>query len=111
VRAVRADGIERIPLPNHVDQSDRIEDSPALDGLGYPLALVEWHDAWFDHEQLAIEERRADYIVRTVGFLIDRSPKIVSVAQELLPDGEGFRAVTHIPAAVVERIVRIGPAS
>ena len=56
-----------------------------------------------------IEDRRADYLVRTVGFLIDEGPGVVSVAQELLPDGEGFRAVTHIPAAVVERIVRIGP--
>jgi hypothetical protein len=31
----------------------------------------------------------------------------VSLAQEILPDGEGFRAVTHIPLAIVERVVRL----
>jgi hypothetical protein len=79
------------------------------EGAGvYPLAMVEWHDAWFDLDQLAIEDRRTDYLVRTVGFLIDEGPGVLSLAQELLPDGEGFRAVTHIPAAVIERVVRIG---
>jgi hypothetical protein len=39
-----------------------------------------------------------------VGFLVRRGPRFVSVAQELLPDGDGFRAVTHIPVAVVETI-------
>lgn len=107
--AMPVDGIERIPRLNHTDPNERIDDATAVDSADHPLALVEWHDAWFDHDQLTTEDRRADYLVRTVGFLIDRGPKVVSVAQELLPDGDGFRAVTHIPAAVVERIVRIGP--
>jgi len=110
VQALRVDGVERIPLSKRVELSDRIDDAPAFDGSGYPLALVEWQDAWFDHDQRSIEDRRDDYLVRTVGFLIDQGPGVISVAQELLPDGEGFRAVTHIPAAVVQRIVRIGPA-
>jgi hypothetical protein len=42
--------------------------------------------------------------VSTVGFLVRRGPRFVSVAQEILPDGDGFRAVTHIPVAVVEKI-------
>ena len=84
-------------------------DGPPAAARDYPLALVEWQDAWFDVDQLTVEDRRPDYLVRTVGFLIDDGPRVVSLAQELLPDGEGFRAVTHIPAAVVERIVRIGP--
>ena len=29
------------------------------------------------------------------------------MAQEILPDGDGFRAVTHIPVAVVETIVAL----
>ena len=33
----------------------------------------------------------------------------MSLAQELLPDGEGLRAVTHIPLPIVERIVLLGP--
>lgn len=105
MQALRVDGLERMPLVNR----DASDEAPALAGVGYPLALVEWHDAWFDHDQLTTEDRRADYLVRTVGFLIDEGPRVISVAHELLPDGEGFRAVTHVPVAVVERIVPIGP--
>jgi hypothetical protein len=109
VQALRVDDIESFPRLNRTDPNDRVDDAASLDDVDHPLALVEWHDAWFDHDQRAIEDRRADYLVRTVGFLIDEGPRIVSVAQELLPDGEGFRAVTHIPVAVIERIVWIGP--
>jgi hypothetical protein len=109
VQALRVDDIEHFPWLNHTDPSERIDDADSLDGVGHPLALVEWHDAWFDHDQRTIEDRRADYLVRTVGFLIDEGTRIISVAQEILPDGEGFRAVPHIPVAVIERIVWIGP--
>ena len=109
MQALRVNGIDRFPCLNHTDPSERLDDVAALVGVEYLLALVEWHDAWFDHDQPTIGDRRADYLVRTVGFLIDEGPRVVSLAQEVLPDGEGFRAVTHIPAAVVERIVRIGP--
>lgn len=104
------DDIESFPPLNHSDPNERIDDAASLDDVDYhPLALVEWLDAWFDHDQRTIEDRRADDLVRTVGFLVDQGPRIVSIAQELLPDGEGFRAVTHIPVAVIERIVWIGP--
>ena len=73
----------------------------------HPLALVEWHDAWFDLEQEGPEDCRADYLVRTVGFLVREGPRFVSLAQEILPDGEGLRAVTHIPLEIVERMVRL----
>ena len=71
---------------------------------GCPLVLVTWRDAWFDFDEPDPEDVRADYLVRTVGFLVRRGPRFVSVAQEILPDGDGFRAVTHIPVAVVETI-------
>jgi hypothetical protein len=73
----------------------------------HPLALVEWHDAWFDLEQEGPEDCRPDYLVRTVGFLVREGPRFVSLAQEILPDCEGFRAVTHIPLPIVERMVRL----
>lgn len=106
VQALQVNGAERI---------ERLEVPKTLGGViesevrGYPLAMVEWQDAWFDLDQHSVDDRRVDYLVRTVGFLIDERPSVVSLAQELLPDGEGFRAVTHIPTAVIERIVRIGP--
>ena len=68
------------------------------------LVLVTWRDAFFDFEQKSSDERRPDYLVHTIGFLVTDGPTFISLAQEVLPDGEGFRAVTHIPLAVVERI-------
>lgn len=75
----------------------------------YPLALVEWHDAWFDLDLEGPEDRRPDYLVRTVGFLVREGPRFVSLAQEILPDGEGLRAVTHIPLPIVERVIPLHP--
>ena len=72
--------------------------------LGYPLVLVTWHDAWFDFDQTSPDDCRSDYLVRTVGFLVNESPRVISIAQELLPDGDGFRAVTHIPASVIDSV-------
>jgi hypothetical protein len=74
-----------------------------------PLVLVEWHDAWFDFDLPGVDERRPDYLVRTVGFLVAEDPRFISLAQEVLPEGEGFRAVTHIPVAIVERIQSLSP--
>ncbi len=73
----------------------------------YPLVLVEWQDAWFDLDLELPEDRRRDYVVRTVGFLVVDGPRFVSVAQEILPEGEGFRAVTHIPVQIVDRMTRL----
>lgn len=70
----------------------------------FPLVLVTWRDAWFDFDEPDPEGARADYLVHTVGFLVRKASRFVSVAQEMLPDGDGFRAVTHIPVAVVETI-------
>jgi hypothetical protein len=73
--------------------------------LEHPLALVIWRDAFFDFDQSDPDDVRPDYLVHTVGFLLAQGPKFVSLAQEVLPDGDGFRAVTHIPLSIVERIV------
>lgn len=69
------------------------------------LVLVTWRDAWFDFDQADPEETRADYLVRTVGFLVRRGPRFVSIAQEALPDEDGFRAITHVPVEIVVSIV------
>jgi hypothetical protein len=66
----------------------------------YHLLAVTWRDAWFDFDG---NSERDDYLVRTVGFLVKDGPRFLSLAQEMLPDGDGFRAVTHIPVAVVEK--------
>jgi len=75
--------------------------------LEHPTVLVIWRDAFFDFDQSDAEDIRPDYLVHTVGFLVAEGPRFVSLAQEILPDGDGFRAVTHIPMSIVERVERL----
>jgi hypothetical protein len=77
----------------------------------FPLVLVTWHDAWFDFEESDPKDCRPDYLVRTVGFLVNEGPRFLSIAQEVLPDGDGFRAVTHIPASIIEQVTHLSAAS
>lgn len=76
------------------------------------LVVIRWHDAWFDFE---VPGRfRSEYPVQTVGFLVREDDEVVSIAQELLPYGDGFRAITHIPRGVIQSITTLfeegGPA-
>jgi hypothetical protein len=101
MRVVKIDqGTEQIPDPQI--ELDQLQ-------LEHPLVLVIWRDAFFDFDQSNADDIRPDYLVHTVGFLLAEGPKFVSLAQEVLPDGDGFRAVTHIPMSIVEHIVRLGP--
>ena len=93
------DGSALVPAESLVESVEDPTDPPE-----FPLVLVTWRDAWFDFEEPDPEDVRSDYLVNTVGYLVRRGPRFVSVAQEILPDGDGFRAVTHIPVAVVEAI-------
>jgi hypothetical protein len=100
---VDLDGTERLdPEPIEPWQPER-------DELAHPLVLVIWRDAYFDFELADIEDARPDYLVQTAGFLLSEGPRFVSLAQEVLPDDDGYRAVTHIPIALIERITRLGP--
>jgi hypothetical protein len=106
MQVVRADGFGTLTPPDGTALAVEAEASrPETDA--YPLVVAEWHDAWFDFEQSTLDDLRQAYLVRTVGFLVGEGPKFISLAQEILPDGEGFRAVTHIPLAIVERLVRL----
>lgn len=73
----------------------------------YPLVLCLWHDAFFDFQASDLDDCRDDYVVRTVGYLVNEGPRFLSIAQELLPDEDGFRAVTHIPRSIVESITQL----
>lgn len=70
----------------------------------FPLVLCLWHDAFFDFQARDLEDCREDYVVRTVGYLVSEGPRFLSLAQEILPDEDGFRALTHIPRSIVESI-------
>ena len=95
MREVRVDGFDRLD-PLEAARVDPILGPLPLLGPEfpqYPLAVVEWHDAWFDLDLESTDGCRQDYLVHTVGFLVNEGPRFVSLAQEILPDGEGLRAV------------------
>ena len=109
MQKVRSDGFDRLDPPEAARAEPTLGPLPQLqpESPHYPLAMVEWHDAWFDLDLESPDGCRQDYLVRTVGFLVSEGPRFVSLAQEILPDGEGLRAITHIPLPIVERIVRL----
>jgi hypothetical protein len=109
MQKVRSDGFDRLDPPEAARAEPTLGPLPLLqpESPHYPLAMVEWHDAWFDLDLESPDGCRQDYLVRTVGFLVSEGPRFVSLAQEILPDGEGLRAITHIPLPIVERIVRL----
>jgi hypothetical protein len=84
---------------------DPVEDDEPMAAEGspsHPLVLIRWQDAWFDADQQDSEDWRSEYLVQTVGFVVRQEPDLVSIAQELLPEGDGYRAVTHIPRGMIE---------
>jgi hypothetical protein len=109
MQEVRADGFDRLDPLGAASADPTIAPLPLLEPElpQYPLAMVEWHDAWFDLDLESPDGCRQDYLVHTVGFLVSEGPRFVSLAQEVLPDGEGLRAVTHIPLPIVERVIRL----
>ena len=109
MQEVRADGFDRMDPLESGRAEPMIGPLPLLEPElpHYPLAMVEWHDAWFDVDLESPDGCRQDYLVHTVGFLVSDGPRFVSLAQEILPDGEGLRAVTHIPLPIVERVIRL----
>ena len=105
MRALRVEHDTLAALPTaEVGLAPHLDEAPAPDAPEFPLALVVWRDAFFDFDRKPDDETRPDYLVHTVGFVLADGPTFVSLAQEVLPDDDGFRAVTHIPLAIVERV-------
>ncbi|MBA3690002.1 MAG: hypothetical protein H0W82_01140 [Actinobacteria bacterium] len=103
---VGGDGEIGLPDPGLLEVVERSEPAQIAEP-DFPLVLVSWHDAWFDFEEADPGNCRPDYVVRTVGFLVNQGPRFLSIAQEVLPDGDGFRAVTHIPISIVEEVTTL----
>ena len=68
------------------------------------MVAVTWTDAFFQLEDDG--ERPDEYTVTTLGYVVDRSAAFLRVAGEKTPDG--WRAVTHIPRALVSDIIDLG---
>lgn len=103
---MRVDNGSAVPAPPPAASPEPEHKTIAHPRGSLRIVLVRWHDAWFDFEQPA-GGWRDDYVVQTVGFLVRHESNVVSVAQELLPGRDGFRAVTHIPTGVVESITTL----
>ncbi len=106
-----SNGLPDGPRNGHVAQlpSETLDLVPAPPGPIYPLVVVHWLDAWYDPDEQQAEDWREEYPIRTVGYLVRDEDHVVSIAQEVLPETEGFRAVTHIPRGMVQRIDRLVP--
>ena len=76
--------------------------------MTFPLVLVRWHDAWFDNDPPATGYHTT-FPVQTVGWLIHQDEQRTSVASEVLPHDEGFRAITHIPESSIIDITDLVP--
>jgi len=66
------------------------------------LERVEWRDAFFDFDVKSVDDLRDEYLVETCGWVIDEDETWLHLAQEVLPDGEGFRGVTHLPQVLIQ---------
>lgn len=69
---------------------------------------VLWRDAYFDFDGDGAS--RDDYLVTSVGFLVNDGERFLTIAAEVLPDGDGYRAISHIPRRVIEGITHLKPA-
>jgi hypothetical protein len=65
------------------------------------VVAVTWLDAWADNSESSPHEWNDECEVTTYGILVRRTPKVVSVAGEVMPDDDTYRGVTHIPAKMV----------
>ena len=68
--------------------------------------VVTWLDAWCDQAETTEEDWHDDCPVTTFGRLVRRTPRVVSVAGEVLRNGKEYRAVTHVPAGMVVSVRR-----
>ena len=71
-----------------------------MDDKALPVFQCVWRDAWFDRDESNPLDWTDQYFVHTVGFLVRDEDTVLSLAGEILPDGQ-FRSVTHIPRALV----------
>jgi len=78
---------------------------------GPPLVEVTWLDAWSADDPGEAPERWPERcVVRTVGYLVRRSPRVLFLAAELVEhptSGARWRAVTAIPRQLVREVARL----
>jgi hypothetical protein len=69
------------------------------------IVEVVWLDAVHQFEQMVLSAVKPGIWITTVGYLLKRDKKFVTVAMERI--GDEYRNVTTIPAALVKRVRRV----
>lgn len=65
--------------------------------------VVEWRDAYHDFDFVSGDPYR-DYIVKTNGFYVGHDKTWLHLVMEILPDGDGYRGLSHIPLVLLQTI-------
>lgn len=71
-----------------------------MDDEVVPIFEVVWSDAWFDRDESEPSQWLDKYLVHSIGFLVRDDELVLSLAGEILPDGQ-YRSVTHVPRNMV----------
>jgi hypothetical protein len=71
------------------------------------LVIIEWVDASFQGDTIALTELAPLIALQTAGFLIMEDVESITVAHEYCDKDQTCRHVTHIPKVCVRKIKRI----
>lgn len=74
-------------------------------------ALVEvfWRDAAQHFDLKSLNDLPDDYIVKTLGYVLEDGERFFVIAQEILPRSDGYRGVAVIPQEMVVSIRYLAP--
>lgn len=64
---------------------------------------VRWTDAYFDFDHDG-ENFHEDWPVETTGYYVCHGTRFLHFAMEVLPHGNGYRGMTHIPLVLIDAI-------
>lgn len=65
---------------------------------------VFWRDAFQEFDVKDVDRLPDDYVVRTMGYVVDENDRFLVIAQEILPRDDGYRAVSAIPRSLVLQV-------
>ena len=74
----------------------------------HPVEVVVWLDAWFSSEPSEPDDWEEEWRMTTTGFVVRETKTLLSLAHELLPEGD-YKGVSHIPKSLVVSRTRLVP--
>lgn len=71
------------------------------------IVLIRWHDACYQEGPIYIEDLNKDFILETVGFLIDENVESITLGMDWYSKKNYWRHIVHIPKGMIKTIIRI----